>query len=252
MKSKTVLVARKRTPASKPLEDRRSTCSAESSTTSNSSNGDGVRPPLNKKTVGFVCGGPTPPQKDEVEPRMPAHARPDMPPHAQGSSASSSTPQQLLDAALLLPLKDQKWLVDRLALALQATSKKDCRDLDLWCTAVQTVLSKQLANGGYGTVLIKQMLSQRAYWDPVVEFMEHAGFKDMPVQRRQAVYMLLADVILLQTLNVCRHRGLAPSLKIFASNAQNVAACFEDQFPGYISAGLAHMVIRPGAGPAND
>ena len=146
--------------------------------------------------------------------------------------------------ALQLSDKDQKWLLDQLALRLHSSRKKDSRDLDLWCTAIYEKLRKACAGGGYGMLLVKQTMSQSAYWSPVQEFMENAGFMNIKVQERGAVYLLLGELVVEETLRVCRHKALTPTLKMVASVSVNVSAVFEDQFPGYISCGLAHLVVQ--------
>lgn len=198
-------------------------------------------PPVNKKTVGFVCRGSLLGTEDS---KKSAKKDDSTSCKKQPSTAPGMTVEQLVEEASKLPDSDRKRLLDQLALMSYNSRRKASRDLDLWATAVHGSLRRKCSGGGYGLLLVKQTLSQSGYWGPVQEFMESAGFAANSVQERGAVYSLLGDLVVDEMLRVCRHKALTPTLKMVANITVNVSAVWEDQFPGYIACGLAQMVVQ--------
>lgn len=75
-------------------------------------------------------------------------------------------------------------------------------------------------------------------------FMADAKFDQLKVAERQSVYALLAQMVVTQAQAISRN-GYAPlGPKLVANCSQNIAGLFDQNFPGYLRAGLAHIVAR--------
>lgn len=74
--------------------------------------------------------------------------------------------------------------------------------------------------------------------------MSVAGLSELPVVDRQAVYNMLADLLVQHAKELARYTGAPFSVKFIANLAQNISGVFDAAFPGYLEAGLAHVVAR--------
>ena len=150
----------------------------------------------------------------------------------------------LLDAARKLTKEQRKSLLAQLALDLQTSKKDSSRDLDMWSHGVYVALTKVLAGHNYGELLVRKTIQAPAYWSPVQEFMEASGFSQCSVTERQGIYQLLGDLVVRSAARTSARKAIPLTLKFVASCSANVAATFEQEFPGYIASGLAKVVVR--------
>lgn len=154
-----------------------------------------------------------------------------------------------------LDLADVKRLYEHLALELMAPPS-DSRDVDMWAHAVYQALARALGTQGGGLpgpLAIKRLLSARSAWAPVDGFMRDAKLADLMVAQRQAIYVLLASLLVDLAIEVARHAHIPVSAKLVANNAVNLAALVERSFPGYVRSGMfAAIALRQFAGQAPD
>lgn len=154
----------------------------------------------------------------------------------------------LLAQIAALPAEQQKVLLDRVAAShLLTASKPSERDLGLWAAAVYQAFCKAVGGpgaAGVGPLVFKKLLAATAVWQPVERFMLSTGLDQERVTDRNAIYVLLADMLVKHARRVARHTDVPLSPKFVAACAANVAGLFDKAFPGYIEAGLAHVVAR--------
>ena len=153
-----------------------------------------------------------------------------------------------LDLAAGMSKAERQELLDRLALDGQLSAKSQSnRDIEMWSVAVHAALGDAISSGGgenYGVGLVKRTVGLPAYWRPVESFMQASGLQELTVVERQQVYSLLARLLVDHALEVSRRTGAPLSPKLLGTCSSNVASVFDQSFPGYAAAGLAHVVAR--------
>jgi hypothetical protein len=140
---------------------------------------------------------------------------------------------------------EQRELLTELALLEQSRSAP-VRDLDMWAVGVETALQAAIGSrdgAGVGLIPLKRMLGLRQNWAPVESFMKRHGWSELVVVQRSAAYALLADLLVQHVKGIARHIHVPMTAKFVANNAQNIAAIFDQAFPGYAASGLAHIVL---------
>lgn len=157
----------------------------------------------------------------------------------------------LLEQANSLTAAQRQELLDNLALNNQLTHKAATnRDLDMWAEAVAIALDEVVGSntgeggGSYGSLLVKRSLGSSACWRPIEAFMEKSKLRSLMVNERQAIYLLLARLLVEHCKERCRYVGAPLSLKFVSQQTSSVAGVFEQSFPGYLAAGLAPMVAK--------
>ena len=154
----------------------------------------------------------------------------------------------LLAQVLELPNAVRKQLLDKIQLAVltdAAANDKD-RDLVMWTEAVyQRFVSGEQGSiaGGAGPLHFRKLLATSTAWPPVQDFMHTARLHELPVVDRQAVYHMLADVLVNHVREVAEHTGAALSPKMVANCTHLLRGAFESNFPGYVEAGLVKVVV---------
>mgnify|MGYP003507604151 len=158
-----------------------------------------------------------------------------------------------LEAALSLVNKmtvaERKQLLDHLALGMQVSKKesgKINRDLDMWLSAVVDALDSILKTGGTSVPslgVVKRLHS--AQWPPVEQFMIGSKLMEMKVLERQAVYKLLAKLLVDHAHYVAKKSGAPLSTKLVFNCINNLPGLFDGAFPGYLACGMAKAVILP-------
>lgn len=155
---------------------------------------------------------------------------------------------QLLEQILALEPTAQKELLDRVAAhQLLSSSKPADRDVSMWAVAVYDAYCKAVGGpgaAGVGPHLVRKVLAASAAWAPVAQFMAGTALQDFDVTDRQAIYMLLADLLVKQARSIARYTGAPCSPKLIANCTANIGALFDDAFPGYLEAGLVTVVAR--------
>lgn len=166
--------------------------------------------------------------------------------HVGSGGSELSEYEEVTRKALALPAKQQRELLDRLALSLSSEVPGD-RDLIMWATGVCEALTSALGGAGGGEInpyLSKRLLGPASVWKPVAALAEQIGFKQLSVVERQAAYQFLALIFVEHVREVSRRSGAPLSLKLAANCAANIAGVFEAAFPGYLGSGLALMPFR--------
>lgn len=154
----------------------------------------------------------------------------------------------LLAQLLELSDKERKELLDRLTLAKmqsKQTTERD-RDVAMWVESVYSRLvavSRGYGAAGVGIVVVKRLLTAPSAWAPVADFMHAAKFDSAQVVERQAVYNLLAELLVSYTQNIARHTGAPFSAKMTANCTTHISSLVEAAFPGYARAGLLSLVV---------
>lgn len=153
-----------------------------------------------------------------------------------------------LDLANQLTKSQRKELLDQLALSNQLSSKaNDDRDLDMWATAVQTALAEVVGSevgGNYGVLIVKRLLGSTSCWRPVEGFMISSKLSDLRVVERQAIYFMLAKLLVDHASYIAKKSGAPLSPKLVGACVGSLPGVFEQNFPGYLAAGLAPLVAK--------
>lgn len=140
-----------------------------------------------------------------------------------------------------LSAADRRRLLDALALAeLNAGTEAD-RDLVMWAQCVAEAL-EGVTSMSYGPLVVRKALATRPAWMPVQELIKATKAPD--VQARQSVYGLLSRLLVGHADEVSKRSGAPLSAKLVANCAPNIAALFDQAFPGYLRNGLAPLVVR--------
>jgi hypothetical protein len=148
-----------------------------------------------------------------------------------------------------MSVAEQKELLDKLSASLllaSATDSKD-RDLAMWSEAVHERLTEALGGGRAstsGVVVTRKLLATTAAWSPVRTFVDTTKLSELRVVDRQAVYMLLADLLVRHARSVAQRSGAPFSAKLVANCTVNLPGLFDAAFPGYIEAGLVRVIAR--------
>ena len=161
----------------------------------------------------------------------------------------ASPAEQLLAEMMKLSVAEQKELLDRVAAQalLEQTAKRADRDVAMWAEAVYRAYCSAVGGpgaAGVGAQVFRRLLGAASAWQPVEQFMSSAKLLELPVVDRQAVYNMLADLLVQHTRSVARYTGAPFSVKLISGQTVHVAGLFDNAFPGYLEAGLAHVVAR--------
>ena len=154
---------------------------------------------------------------------------------------------QILEAAQGLPAGERKTLLAHLALSSQTSDTGAGRDLDMWAQAVYEAIGEAVGTdprAGQGPALIKRTLGVPAVWAPVHAFMVASKLITIMVVERQAIYVMLAKMVVQNARFIARKSGVPLSARLVGSCAANVASLFDNAFPGYVASGLALMVAK--------
>ena len=154
----------------------------------------------------------------------------------------------ILSQAQSLTAKQRQELLDQLALANRLSRSADQdRDLDMWATAVYSILTDCVASedgSGYGRLLVKQSLGLSQNWRPVQEFMAQSRLCELKVPERASVYFMLAELLIKHAEKIAGRTGAPLGPKLVGSCAHSIAGVFDSAFPGYLRAGLAKIAAR--------
>lgn len=156
---------------------------------------------------------------------------------------------QLLDQ-FDLAYPELRQLYDHLALKLQQAADAQTdgnRNLAMWATAAYDALVR--ANGGAGggmpgPLVVRRILAVRSSWSHVESFLTELDLDSYQVATRLAVLRLLADLLVKRCQVIARHARIPLTAKLLANNCENIAAVFEDAFPGYLGSGLVPLLVR--------
>jgi hypothetical protein len=121
------------------------------------------------------------------------------------------------------------------------------RDLDMWAHAVYESLGDALGGAGAGLVgpaMIKRILAAPGSWKAVTEFMRVSRMDQVKVTERQAIYRMLADLVVGNARYISGRSGVPLSPKLVSTCSVNIAGIFDQAFPGYLASGLAFIVAK--------
>lgn len=165
---------------------------------------------------------------------------------ARGGAHEAGGVDELLTHANALTRSERKELLDRLALATHLTDRAaNNRDLEMWAISVSSALHDAIGSGvgvAYGSMLVKRTMAASSNWRPIEDFMASSGLADLQVVERQAVYSMLAKLLVEHAEQVAARSGAPLSPKLVGGCAVNIGGVFDSAFPGYLAAGLAPMV----------
>lgn len=152
----------------------------------------------------------------------------------------------LLTAAQQLSAEQRKELLDRLALASQSTRSRNDREVVMWAQALYEAIVDAFGSdaGVGGPALVQRQVATAAAWRPVEEFMQTSGMKDCNVREQQAVYRLLARLLVDRARDVAARSRIPFSLKLTINCLGELRGVFEAAFPGYLRNGLASLIVR--------
>lgn len=161
---------------------------------------------------------------------------------------------EIMSLASNLDAKSRKDLLAQLALHGLAANDGDQRDSDMWANAVYDGLVIALGGSGEGVpgpATVRRLLASPSAWGPVASFMRAARFDTLKVTERQAVYQMLAKLVIQNAKQNARHHGIPLSVKFVGSCSANISGIFDQSFPGYLASGLALIVARRLIAPEN-
>lgn len=155
----------------------------------------------------------------------------------------------LMDQLQSLDKATRKQVLDQLALQVHNEHSRggDNRDLDMWAAAIQTALQSAIGGGGgadCGLLMIKRFCAPRANWGPVEEFMTSSNLISLKVNERNAVYRMLARLLVEHCQRVCQFTGAPLTAKFVAAKCSELPGVFDKAFPGYLRMGIALVVAR--------
>lgn len=153
----------------------------------------------------------------------------------------------LLRQAQALAPQERQELLDRLALMASEPVPGTERDIEMWSASIYKALQSALgesAGAMGGPMLIKRIVAAPSSWRPVEKFMQASRLDQLPVRERQAVYVMLADLLVKHARHVARRASAPLSPKFVANCTGSISGVFDAAFPGYLHAGLAHIVAR--------
>lgn len=162
---------------------------------------------------------------------------------------NENSAEKLLEMFRTLPQQQRKLFLDQAAAAqlLDSANTEAARDVQMWSAAVYDALCAAVGGPGainLGPLSVKKVLGAATAFAPVASFMAVGGMDKLPVVDRQAVYVLLADLLVKHAKGIARHTGTPLALKLVANCTNNIAGVFDNAFPGYLQAGLAPLVAR--------
>lgn len=169
--------------------------------------------------------------------------------HASAHAREAPSVEELLESVALLTPQLQKQFLDRAAaqLLLTASADRADRDVSMWSVAVYSAFCEAVggpAAAGVGPQVLRRLLGAASAWAPVEQFMATARLSELPVADRQAVYNMLADLLVQHARGISRRTKAPFSAKLLSTTVVNIAGLFDTAFPGYLEAGLAHVVAR--------
>ncbi|UNA00843.1 hypothetical protein ZHS_87 [Edwardsiella phage vB_EpM_ZHS] len=193
-----------------------------------------------RKTPGLAGPGETPSKGGIISPG----------PHSVSGPPVKKEKETKVDEILALvsalsPAERKQLLAQVALLAQQDSTSKADRDLELWSTSVYEAYTQAFGRSGeagQGPLVFRRVLAPANTWGPVADFMSASGLAAMSVVKRQAVYRMLGQLIVRRAKNVAAHNRAPVSPKFVANVAHDVRSIFEAEFPGYLAAGLAHLV----------
>lgn len=138
-----------------------------------------------------------------------------------------------------------------MSLELQKARPGQDGDLELWSLAVHEALEGALGESdgaGHGPQVVRRLLGLPSNWGPVEEFFASSGLANLDrANERLAAYRTVARLVVAQAQKTARYAGIPLGPKLVGTTSQQVAGIFDNSFPGYVRAGLAHMVVRASA-----
>ena len=93
-------------------------------------------------------------------------------------------------------------------------------------------------------MLVRSQYQPAATWRPVVAFLTRTGWINMTPAEKARLYAFLARLVVRHSQRVARHSRIPVTLKLVVNCTANIGGLFEQQFPGYIKAGLAGVIAR--------
>lgn len=179
----------------------------------------------------------------DIPPYRGGYISPVSPSHG-GEKKKKLSVDDVVSLAAQLSAADRKELLARLALEVQ-TRSTDSRDLTMWADAVYQRLHEAIGTSegtGVGPLPVRRLLAAVANWAPVEKFMQDSRLQSLTVPKRLAVYHMLAGLLVDDAQRVARLAGAPLTVKFVAGRSAHIAAVFDTAFPGYLAAGLAHVV----------
>lgn len=153
----------------------------------------------------------------------------------------------IVEQARSLTRDELRQLLAKLSLLATEQVGRSDRDLDMWAGSVYdglVSLNGGSARGLVGPALFKQALASAAAWHPVTGLMSSAGYDKLSVTERQAIYRMLAGLLLRHAAYLNRERSVPISPKMLASCCANITSLFDNAYPGYLRSGVALVIAK--------
>lgn len=164
-------------------------------------------------------------------------------PFRDEKSTPGNSVEILLGQIESLSEKERKELLARLSLAAISKGTDRDRDVEMWSGALYSALERELGPSGVpGTAVIKKLVRSGEVWKPIEEFMQTSKLMNLPVVKRQAVYNLLAKLVVEDSRDFCAYMAIPFGVKTTVNRSSNIAGTFDKAFPGYIKAGLVGLI----------
>lgn len=154
---------------------------------------------------------------------------------------------EVIKVAAGLSVEDRRDLIARLTLELDAKHDPKSRDVEMWAGALHAALQDALGGAlgaTVGVMTFKTLVAPSKAWQPMSEFMRRSRIGEAQVVERQAMYNLLAELVVSYARKIAKHTGAPLTAKFLVNCSSNIAGVFDAAFPGYLAAGLAPVVAR--------
>ena len=141
-------------------------------------------------------------------------------------------------------VRDYLSLLDKNALADKKIDQTATRDEDMWADqlyqCVQNALGSDRVSANRSSAAL--LLLRKSYC--VVErFLHDAKIYSDKSYERNAIYLLLANLLVKYSRSLAGKVGLPVSIKFTVQQIEKIPALFDLAYPGYLESGLASMVI---------
>lgn len=152
------------------------------------------------------------------------------------------TVDKILESCSKLDAAERQQLLEALSLQ-QLTEEHTSPERGLWAGAVHEAMKRSLGDAPSVPMLRKQ-LSTRAAWAPVQHVIDAAGGARLQRVQVLALLDLLAGLLVRHVATVAARSGAPATSRLLVNCVPALPAVLDQEFPGYMAAGLLHIVVR--------
>jgi hypothetical protein len=171
-----------------------------------------------------------------------------IPEFVQNSKQEKNEVAEILAKIKNLDKSSRRKILAHLALdSTKSTLEGKDRDLDMWSLSLYSALKAHEGSEsieGSGPLVLKRLIAASKSFEKVTDFMEASGLSKLKVVEIQSAYGLLATLLIKYAKKIATHSNLVVTSKFVINCSSNIAAVFEQAYPGYVANNLAIVVAR--------